>query len=465
MSLSIDFEKKLVKKIKSTRSHKKLFQLPLELLYKYNLDLSKASYYANKIKILLLCSPCNGFGDIVFAFKLKKYIKTWYGNLVDIKIATSGVRQFIGIGEDIDDLIFLKAPKDNNDATNLECNKFNKLQAFDAREFMNLVATKGDLNNVTKRVDLESYDLYFVAPLTADFVPDFNEIHKLIKNSNRFNTFFFGEYNSPIHPDLLFNVGLGKGRLGLFFVDTPENVEKLPGLDYPYSIIYLGKSEGDKHLDSCYRGFIELLTKKHQLPRLDIVCQMWLKDEIVEDIDYFADHVNEYYKQIKLVYKKDGNVITETVFNEGPGPELVLRFDVLPLAFEKMQSLYKYALPTVVLTGDQSITDYLSCCHQESQPFYQGLSWKQDFRVNLSKLIPHKYLNTIKTTCGTINAINYKPKFNRFVKSWDFRVRAKKLMDAVILSALLDDQHYLRYKKAVLESKKVTVVKKKLGIK
>ena len=52
--------------------------------------------------------------------------------------------------------------------------------------------------------------------------------------------------------------------------------------------------------------------------------------------------------------------------------------------------------------------------------------------------MPNKYLQKIKTSCGTIKAIKYKSNYSSFVKNNDFRIKARPKMDAIM--------KYIRYK-------------------
>ena len=85
----------------------------------------------------------------------------------------------------------------------------------------------------------------------------------------------------------------------------------------------------------------------------------------------------------------------------------------------------------ILVTGDQSITDALSCCSTKNI-FYQIAPWKQTFGRNLAKYMPNQYLKSCKTSCGTLKAIKYNSNYNKFVKDWDFRKLAKPKMDAII---------------------------------
>ena len=70
---------------------------------------------STQVKILILNATCNGFGDIIFALKLFRYLKEWYGDLIDVKIATNNRKRFLGlIGEDEGDNVIRLQLKSKN---------------------------------------------------------------------------------------------------------------------------------------------------------------------------------------------------------------------------------------------------------------------------------------------------------------------------------------------------------------
>ncbi|NBW29590.1 hypothetical protein EBR37_04375, partial [bacterium] len=147
------------------------------------------------------------------------------------------------------------------------------------------------------------------------------------------------------------------------------------------------------------------------------------------------------------------------------GNEIVFRFDVLPVPFTNMLSIYQHSLPHVLLTGDQSITDFLSLRHKTSMPFYQGLPWKQNFYTKLAKALPNKFFRSYKTSCGNLDAIKYDPSFTRFIKNNDFRIKAKPLMDTVLCSVGYESEEYNQIKDMIVHSRKLATLKRKIHAK
>jgi hypothetical protein len=89
----------------------------------------------------------------------------------------------------------------------------------------------------------------------------------------------------------------------------------------------------------------------------------------------------------------------------------------------------------ILLTGDSSISEVISCC-KDKNIFYQQADWKLDFSKNLKTELPQEYYKNKSTGCGTIKAISMKSDLTEFSNKWDFRIKARPKMDAIFLSAL-----------------------------
>ena len=159
---------------------------------------------------------------------------------------------------------------------------------------------------------------------------------------------------------------------------------------------------------------------------------------IPDSIYYFLDdyekdilkRIKKYYPNVYIKTKDSEDIISE---GEGKN-QLTFRVDILPVPYKEIQGIMEHSLKDILLTGDQSITDALSCC-SDKNIFYQIAPWKEDFGYNLSKELPNKYLENVKTSCGTMNALKYKSNYKKFIRNWDFETLAKTKMDAIILAA------------------------------
>lgn len=393
-----------------------LYKLPINYYLRHPMRVTSMP----KVHILLLCATCNGFGDVVFAHKIKCLLHKIFKGRVEVKIATTNVEAFKTIGEPVRNLVQLRTR-----AAKSECRGF---------------------RNMTRDPALENYDLYFITPLTQEFTPDFKGMHTLIRSSNRFNTFFFSEYNSRMDDNILFQTGIGNGRLGLLFVacETRGSRRRL-NLAHPYSVMYMADAESMKGIEHCYLGFLELLTSTYKYDRLDVVAPPWLRQDVTENMDRILRAIHPHYKHVRINDRPKSKTAV---------PELVFRFDILPLPYADMTQLYVNSLPHALLTGDQSITDFLFVRrHKPSVPFYQALPWKISFYTNLAKELPQKYFRHKKTSCGDSTAVNYMPKTNVFMQQNNFETNASRLLQAVVFSAADQSAVMVAYKDAVLRAK------------
>lgn len=394
-------------------------------------------------RILLLTATCNGFGDVVFACKLRRLLRKLFN--AQVHIATNNVNNFLTVGERVENLVFLKTR-----ARDPECRKFSTMKPYKA------FAERSSRRLVPQPID--DYDLYFVAPLVLDFVPpSYRDVRALIPTSNRFNTFFFSEYNTPLSPDILFPTGVGNGRLGLLFVDVGPNTSpsRPLRLRHPYSVVYIADT-GDKQVRHCYLGFLELLSHEYRLDRLDVVAPPWLQDSVHDQRLAVDRAVDPHYTTISVIdaEHRKTQLLTRGEGKTMAGPELVFRFDVLPLPLRRMGALYAHSLPHALLTGDQSITDFLHFRRdQASVPFYQGVPWKQSFYTTMAHELPQKFFSSTRTSCGNLAAVNYKPNLRAFMRRNNFEVNARRLLRGVVLAAADRSGDMVAYRAAVLRAR------------
>lgn len=386
--------------IDNVKTMKDIYSIP----WKIFLDNDKTcdTHKAHNLKVLIICNPCMGFGDIVFGMKFFQYLKEWYN--CEIQIATTNPGGFKQLG--MKDNMFLLKSKSKN----VQCRKAKLLHFY---------TVNGDLT------DIPNVDLIFIAPLTADYNADYSDIKKLIPYSNKLNTFFLSEYNDSTRKNIDFHTGIGNNRYGLFLTDTPSG-NKLNQIKNPYSVIYI--AETISRATSCYSAFIEMIVKKYhsKYSKFDIVVPEWIAKGVKKNKKLIKT-LSKYYN-IEVVLKGSQSSYTDDT--------LFIRGDILPLPNADMMQLIKHSVRDILLTGDQSITDALSCCSKTKNIFYQIAPWKENFGKQLSKELPNKYLKKKSTSCGTINAIKYNSKYKNFNSSWDFRILARPKIDAIFLAAI-----------------------------
>lgn len=386
--------------IMSSRSLNKLTDALWEPYYANNSTCSKAC--AKGIKILILNAPCNGFGDLIFALKLSNYLKQWYG--ASVIIATTFEKGLLSLGSDPKYVVGLSGGKRN------QCRRFATLK----------------LNK-----NIPEQDLIFVAPIQLDFTPNINDVKKIIPYANIWNTFTFSEYNDKINKNFTFNTGVGKERDGILLTKPFKTKGKPKGLKNPYAVIYVANSLDG--LIKCIMSFVEMIAKKYHKKhkKLDVIIPAWFAQEDMDS--QLKKKVSKYYPNIITVQKdKDDIIISEGYVDDNT---LTFRCDILPVPNKLMMRLMSNSIDDILLTGDQSITDALSCCSTKNI-FYQIAPWKSNLGKNLAKEMPNVNLKKISTSCGSLKAISYKSHYSTFIKKWDFRTRSKGKMDAIVLSAM-----------------------------
>jgi hypothetical protein len=357
------------------------------------------------LSILILNAPCHGFGDVIFAFKLKKYLNEWYP-FANVKIATTKIDNFLSIGEDPASLIKLSSI-----SKEMQC-----------RRFGNLIIESD-----------ENFDLIFVAPLQADYDVSYQDIRKMIPYSNKLNTYFFSEYNDSNDKEMDFHTGIGKGKYGMMFTKIPsfilndKNFLKSVGLKKEkYAVCYIANTIVNMRV--CYQSFFEMVCKKYKNSKFSIV----IPPSLIGDIEQSQSSLKKYYKHFSTIVliKKDGETIFEDL-NPKNNNILYIRADILPVKNTEMLTLIHNSVSDILLTGDQSITDALSCCPRKNI-WYQIAPWKESFGKQLAINMPQKYYKRKKTSCGTIEGIGLKSDYREFVKKYDFRKLAKPKLNRIV---------------------------------
>jgi hypothetical protein len=368
------------------------------------------------IKVLVLNAPCNGFGDIIFAYKLFTYVKKYK------------CKAYIATPDNVKMEMLGNLPKgsvikitDKKGKHPGQCNKFAKLKIHTKIKF----------------------DIIFPAPIAWDFDYNIKDIKSLIPYANRFNTFSFSEYNDYLDKGITFNTGVGAGRLGLLLTDI--KISKKRPIKAPYALSYLNTIDSTTpRWRGCLNSFINLITQKYHHKEFQLIVSPSMMDYLIgrETGEWFDDAtlslkelrnlVDEYYDNILLIDISNRSALK----NLPNGKNFIIRGDILPVPNKDMIVYMQHSVDDILITGDQSITDVLSCCPKKNI-WYQIAPWKEPFGKNLAKLMPNNYLKAKKTSCGTIKGINFKSNYKEFVENNDFRKNFKPYFDAIMVSAKL----------------------------
>ena len=313
------------------------------------------------LKILLLNTPCNGNGDIVFCIKISNYFKEWYN--CKITIATTAVKIFGMIGmttdNNITNLVELKGNNDNN----LMCRRFRHL-------------------HFSKQIPEQ--DLIFVTPLNLSLDINYSDIKALVNYSTKKNTFFFSEYNDFLDKKFQLPTGIGNNRLGLLLT-APKIKGKITSLKNKYVVIYVVKS--DCHVKTCCNSFIEMVCAKYSklYEKFDIVVPWWFNNDVYIT-KILLNIISKYFTKVVLHYKNDTETKKDILycenedgvqFRSGPSHRrdigtgngvkfttldvpsernlrpiklLNIRADILPLKNNDMLKLYKNSEEDILVT-------------------------------------------------------------------------------------------------------------------
>jgi hypothetical protein len=414
-------EKEFIKTLKTKKDIYKLWNLS---------NITKTD--TSSIAVLLLTAPCNGFGDIVFAMKFSRLLKSWYN--CTINIVTTNKQGFVSLGESPDNIYELYGES----KASLQC-----------RRFARLFVRKDGVNQKPPESDL-----IFVAPTTFDQKASLVDIKTLIPYSNKLNTFFLSEYNIPRNMGIDFETGIGKNKCGLLFTD--DIPEETLDIETPYTFAYVAQTIGN--VKACISGFTELISKKYNGTDFTFVTPAWEHEIIKNNI---VKILRKYFRIVIVHFKLDDKVIQNT--HVGKGKNTVhLRMDMFPMPYPKMLSLMANSVKDILVTGDQSITDAISCCPGKNI-FYQIAPWKEEFAKKLEKEMPNKWLRYKKLSCGSIKAIKYKGDYRDFKDKWDFRKLAREKLDKIFWYTAMkeDDEGLQEYERNVLESKTLKIFKSK----
>lgn len=381
-------EELLIKNVSKTKKYKDLYKIP----FKFNLKRKQG-----KLSIILLCISCYGFGDIIFCLKIYNYIKKWYN--IDCTILTTKPEMF-------------KKAKIKNVLT------FTRTKKTECQNPKNLHTQQ----------KLSKYDIIFVTPwLSSEYAPNIKYLKNLFPYSNKFNTFIFSEYNaSRDHFD--FPTGIGKNLMGFLISEPPKKLQKPAVLKNKYIMSYIAEYEGND--SKCLANFAKYVCKKYKdLKKLDFLIPKFLDDSFLKKLAKYIVS-KKYFSNIQL-----GNLVnSQTIELYDSGNDFgILTFRRLEnLAYANFVNLFRYCLPDVLLTGDQSITDIISCCHTYNI-FYQTLPWKNSLAKNLGKELNSPHLTKTSESCG-LEKMSTKTKTNLLLlrKKYNFTILGKPKMDNII---------------------------------
>jgi hypothetical protein len=402
----------ILHQVKKVKSYKQMYDVPWRTMMENKVQVS--SRLSGKLRVALVCHPCYGYGDIIFALKMYHFMKQWYG--LDCTMITTKPVPFIKNG--LKDIYCLKTP---GSRTYVECEDLKTMKIYN-------IDKKG---KPTTRAKLKhKFDLIMVTPwIGTDYDPNKNIVKNFLPYATPFNTMLFSEYNAPEPEKYDFPTGIGKNLMGLLV--TQFKFAKTVRLKNPYLMVHLTR---DDRVDvgKCFSNFIKLMCKKYHKRhnKLDVV----IPHHVLEDEDTLKklfDYIRKrgYYKNVVIRKKGDKNVKVER-------GTLTLRADITPLPYDQYTGLFKNCLPDVLITGDQSVTDIISCC-KEYNIYYQIMPWKTNFAKNLAQALGQDFIRKVSTSCGLEKfSPRLRSNIQNVAKKYNFTKLGKPKLDAIIAFVL-----------------------------
>jgi hypothetical protein len=94
----------ILSELRSVKKYKDIYDVPWKMMMQRKSGVS--SRLSGKLRIALVCHPCYGYGDIIFALKMYHFMKQWYG--IDCTMLTTNPVPFIKNG--LKNIYCLKRP-------------------------------------------------------------------------------------------------------------------------------------------------------------------------------------------------------------------------------------------------------------------------------------------------------------------------------------------------------------------
>lgn len=157
----------------------------------------------------------------------------------------------------------------------------------------------------------------------------------------------------------------------------------------------------------------------------------------------FARSRAEWFAEVTRASQPGGQqlfVNEQAVQQLRPVQLLRLRGDIFPVQYRDMSSLYANALKPVLINGDQTVTDLLTCCMRPGEIFlYQIRPWKRTFARRLAQDLHFPKIESASDNCsevqGSIVAAGRLPTLatvKRFCAKNNFETLAKPLIDSIV---------------------------------
>jgi hypothetical protein len=391
------------------------------------------------LKVALFCYALNGMGDIMAALKLCKFL---------VRTAPSPIRNAVG----------------NSVVLCIQDNHLEKahllMESWEKSDLDKVL-----LHGYTIRTDPKSVAEGYPGVEWTDLLPPFAgappdailvgppgtwgaetlRMSNLFPFANARTVFTFSEYDLESLKPSDFPLGLAPHSLGLLVSPSEclakpryvaESVLKVPA-DTRFAMGYVANAFGPRESVvptlACVASFAEMVLDKHgssELPndQFHLVVNVSLVSPpktVLEAASVAEDPgaLNDWERQskqakIRIIAAAAAAGFVSVVIQDIGGREhkwpasasfrpkiLYIRHDVWPLSHSHMLTLMKHGVSDVLVTGDQSVTDLISCATatDDKTIWYQALPWKLRFAEELAKHLHRPELASGEdAACGLI---------------------------------------------------------------
>jgi hypothetical protein len=410
----------------------------------------------------IICAVADtyGFGDTIFFVKFVKYIIKQYDNIKISLVISKGKRNFISK--------ILKPCKiyDGDSVT--------EISDGDKNIDMYIGIVEGDL--FTTQIPVYG-DIMFIAPKTN------TEINLLLSNRQTIqdNSYSLSEYNYMKKPGATITTGIRFSRsnnVGILLNNFKSTSPPEKGL---YSITYIYTHEDMLEEFEFNPQKIKFKINDKNIWNIETLFYnlgVYFEDEILYADNYnyfqytyehnlaiqikfilaFRDYLNDLVKYtcetIKVYYRGDSidNIksflddidiewirilmLESLVYNLYKNPNLTY-VELGIKSHEEMLVLYEHTIPIIFISGDQSITDFVSVNKYykdscENGIYYQIFSWKQ----RLADYLGGDDYIVCKISPNMLNKISHDPNF-------DFRYKGMLYIHSVLIYSLQYKLHKL----------------------
>ena len=151
-----------------------------------------------------------------------------------------------------------------------------------------------------------------------------------------------------------------------------------------------------------FLSYLEMICKKYskKYKVFEIVIPQWIEEDLVYNYPFkkkTKDIISKYYSLCTLKLKEDEDIL---LYSDNKNKySLILRGDILPQPREKFISLIVDSIDDILLTGDESLVDALTCCKNKTI-WYQIAPWKQNLAYNLYLETGNKIIQHLKQLVG-----------------------------------------------------------------